>query len=382
LSLGIYIHIPFCHRRCNYCDFYLTTNTKLVDNFVGSLIKEIKLFSSDKRLKADTIYIGGGTPSILDKPQIERIFECLYCSFDVAANSEITVECNPEDVLKGSNKLIDFRNIGINRISLGVQSFIDNELNFLSRQHNSKQAYDSVLAAIDIFRNISIDLIYDLPKQDFASVEYNISLISELDIPHVSAYTLITEKGTLLYKHLLNSGCTRDEISNEKLYYLFTDNMKHLGYTHYEISNYSQKGFESRHNLKYWMFDEYVGFGPSAHSFHDRTRWNNYPNIRKYNDSLESGISPKENIEELSLQTMEEDYFICTLRSRGINKAQYMNLFGKNFDEAFGNVANSLIDMKLGENTSDCFTLTEKGYAIADEITFGFIKSIKNQNEF
>ncbi|MCU0372160.1 MAG: radical SAM family heme chaperone HemW [Ignavibacteria bacterium] len=382
MSLGIYIHIPFCHRRCNYCDFYLTTNMKLIDNFVDSLINEIILFSDGKRLNVDSIYLGGGTPSVLDKSHMDRIFAYLRNNFSISEDCEISAECNPEDLTGSENKLTDFKDTGINRISLGVQSFIDDELIFLSRQHNSKQAYESVLLTGELFRNYSVDLIYDLPGQDISSIETNISKISELKIPHVSAYTLITEKGTLLHKRLGDSGRHHDDKSNERLYALLSDKLKHLGYSHYEISNYAKKDFESRHNLKYWTFKEYVGFGPSSHSFLEGKRWNNYHNIRKYRDALESGILPRENIEELSPQQLEEDFFICTLRSIGVDKKQYKKLFGSDFDESYIRLIDRLLELNLGKNDSHYFSLTEKGFSLADEITFEFIREKRNQYEF
>ncbi|MCI0472671.1 MAG: radical SAM family heme chaperone HemW, partial [Ignavibacteria bacterium] len=353
-----------------------------INDFIDSLEKEIGLFSEGKRLNVNSIYLGGGTPSVLDKTQLERIFESLHNNFKISEDCEISAECNPEDITGRGSKLADFRDTGINRISLGVQSFIDDELIFLSRQHNSKQAYESVLLTGEIFRNYSVDLIYDLPGQNITSIETNISKISGLNVPHVSAYTLITEKGTLLHKRLVESGRTRDDISNERLYTIFNNKLKELGYSHYEISNYARKDFESCHNLKYWTFKEYVGFGPSSHSFLEGKRWNNYSNIRKYSDALKSGILPRENIEVLSTLKLEEDFFICTLRSKGIDKTQYKNLFGRDFDESYIRIIDSLTDINLGKNDTHYFSLTEKGYAVADEITFEFIRAIKNQNEF
>lgn len=378
MSLGIYIHIPFCHRRCNYCDFYLTTNLKLMDNFVEYLIKEIGLFTEGKRLKVDSIYLGGGTPSILKKTHLEKIFNSLYDKFIISEKCEISAECNPEDIVGRKNKLVDLRDTGINRISLGVQSFIDNELTFLSRQHDSKQAFESVMDTREIFRNYSIDMIYDLPGQEISSIECNLSRIAELNVPHVSAYTLITEKGTLLHKRLLDTGSINEKLSNEKLYSFFNENMKQLGYSHYEISNYSKNGFESLHNLKYWLFEEYVGFGPSSHSFYEKIRWNNFPDIRKYSKSLNSGKLPKENVEILTKQKLEEDYFICTLRSKGVDKVQYRKLFSKDFDDSYSKIIEKLTDLGLGINISGFFSLTEMGYSVADEISLEFIRSIKS----
>jgi oxygen-independent coproporphyrinogen III oxidase len=349
-----------------------------MDNFVEYLIKEIGLFTEGKRLKVDSIYLGGGTPSILKKTHLEKIFNSLYDKFIISEKCEISAECNPEDIVGRKNKLVDLRDTGINRISLGVQSFIDNELTFLSRQHDSKQAFESVMDTREIFRNYSIDMIYDLPGQEISSIECNLSRIAELNVPHVSAYTLITEKGTLLHKRLLDTGSINEKLSNEKLYSFFNENMKQLGYSHYEISNYSKNGFESLHNLKYWLFEEYVGFGPSSHSFYEKIRWNNFPDIRKYSKSLNSGKLPKENVEILTKQKLEEDYFICTLRSKGVDKVQYRKLFSKDFDDSYSKIIEKLTDLGLGINISGFFSLTEMGYSVADEISLEFIRSIKS----
>ena len=382
MSLGIYIHIPFCRRRCNYCDFYLTTNTKLVNSFVDSLIKEIELYTKDRTIYVDSIYLGGGTPSVIDYHLMQKLFECLHSNFNFSMGCEITAECNPEDITSGSNILGGYLKLGINRISLGIQSFIDEELLFLSRQHKSEQAVESIIAVRELFEKFTIDIIYDLPGQSFETIDYNIYKISELNVPHVSAYTLITEKGTLLHKNLSDKGFNLNALSNDNLYSYFNQSIRSVGYEHYEISNYSKQGFESKHNLKYWTFNDYIGFGPSAHSFINGKRWNNLHGIRRYSEALKSGIFPQENIESLTPVKMEEDYFICTLRSKGVNKEQFWKLFNKNFNSSYHNIIEQLVSLKLCRDDRNMFSLTEEGYAIADQITLEFIKSIKFQNEF
>jgi oxygen-independent coproporphyrinogen III oxidase len=351
---------------------------KLVNGFVDSLVKEIELFTDGRMMNVDSIYLGGGTPSILDFQQLQKLFKCLHSNLKITSDCEITAECNPEDITSAYNILSGYKEIGINRISIGIQSFIDDELAFLSRQHKSVHAIESVKTVSELYKNFSIDIIYDLPGQSLESIQKNIEKIAELNVPHVSAYTLITEKGTLLHKHLTDKGYSKDVSSNDKLYSFFNERIRNLGYEHYEISNYSKKGFESRHNLKYWTFSEYIGFGPSAHSFFNGKRWNNFAGIRKYTESLESGNLPQENVEVLSPVKMEEDYFICTLRSKGVDKIQFLNIFNKNFDESYCEIINRLVTLKLGKNNEKVFELTENGYALADEITLEFIKSIKN----
>lgn len=194
MNPGIYIHIPFCHRRCTYCDFYLTTNLNLIDKFVDALLIEIKLTASKyPDFVVDTIFFGGGTPSLLSSEQFDRIIKALLSNFNVI-NPEITIECNPEDILADENKFSELSRIGANRISVGVQSFIDDELKFLTRMHNGSESYKSLQIAKKYFGNVSADLIYSLKGQKVTDIEYNLNKILELDLQHVSAYTLILEK--------------------------------------------------------------------------------------------------------------------------------------------------------------------------------------------
>ncbi|MDD5362948.1 MAG: radical SAM family heme chaperone HemW [Ignavibacteria bacterium] len=375
MSSGIYIHVPFCHRRCTYCDFYLTTNTKLTDIFIKSLVKEFELVSKSLENKdIDSVFLGGGTPSILNKQQLSAVFSALKNYFNLSGESEITIECNPEDISKDTEKLEYFRNCGINRISIGTQSFINNELYFLTREHTEEDSVKAVRNAKNIFDNVSVDLIYSIPAQTEKSLMYNLDKIIELDIPHVSAYTLIFEEGTLLHKAYSKKKINKNTDAKEsELYFLVNNYLASKGYMHYEVSNYAKPGFESKHNLKYWEFKDYIGFGPSAHSFCNKKRWNNVKSVTKYSEMLEKNLLPVEFSEIPDAVKMENDYFISVMRSKGVCFEDYSRLFGKNFEEVFENAVAANIKNGYAKIENGRFGLTDKGFALADTILLDFV---------
>ncbi len=375
MSFGIYIHVPFCRRRCAYCDFYLTTNTRLIDDFINALNNEIRIFSgltSDRNI--DTVYFGGGTPSMLLPKQINEILDTLNRHFALSANPEISIECNPEDILAENNILEDYAKCGINRLSIGVQSFLDDELKFLTRCHDASGSYKSVQTAKDFFDNVSVDIIYSIPDKSKTSALKNIDAVLNLGVPHVSAYTLIFEKGTLLHKTFESGKIIPNTDSEEaELYFTIGETLVRNGYNHYEVSNFAKPGFESRHNLKYWNFSEYAGFGPSAHSFFGNKRWNNLRSVSKYIEILGRGELPRENIEVQTPDKLEKDYFICVLRSSGVDIGVYNNLFGKNFLNCYDSVIRKHLESGNAALSEGFFRLTRKGFALADSITLDFL---------
>jgi oxygen-independent coproporphyrinogen III oxidase len=367
---GIYVHIPFCRRKCSYCDFYLITNTDILDRFLDNLQNEIYI-SSDKykNIKFDSIFIGGGTPSILSEFHIENILNALYKNYNISDDCEITIESNPEDFIYDSDKLKSYKNAGINRISFGVQSFNDDELKFLTREHTSQQAIIVIGSAKKYFENISIDLIYSLPEQKIKQLEKTIDTAIKLDVPHISAYTLIYENETPIFNMLGKKKIIKnDEKFESELYLLFSDMLIKSGYEHYEVSNYAKKGFESKHNLKYWEYINYLGFGPSAHSFFNGNRWNNFRNIIKYNISLQKNELPIENEHILTEEEKKTEFIMLGLRSKGVHLKKYQDIFGKEFDKEFSLSIRELENEKYGFFMEDYFKLTEKGYLMADEI--------------
>ena len=366
---GLYIHIPFCRKKCNYCDFYLITNTNILERFLNNLENEIVLQSEKyKDYEFNTIFIGGGTPSLLTEKQIDSLITTLNKNYNISIDSEITIEANPED-FPNSDKLKTLRNIGINRISFGVQSFIDEELKFLTREHTAKQAIEVIDKAKIYFDNISIDLIYSLPNQNKSNLERTINKVLELEIPHISAYTLIFEKETPIYNLMdRNTIKKNDDELESQLYLMFSDKLVKAGYKHYEVSNYALKGYESKHNLKYWEYNNYLGFGPSAHSFFNGKRWNNFKNIIKYNINLQKNEFAIENEHILTVEESKTEFIMLGLRSKGVNLKRYSEIFGKEFIEEFSGSLNILTEEKLGIQKSDYFRLTEKGYLMVDEI--------------
>jgi oxygen-independent coproporphyrinogen III oxidase len=376
LNFGLYIHIPFCHRRCTYCDFYLTTNLSLVDNFVNALIREIILYSLKyPDCTINTIFFGGGTPSILNSNQFEKIIASINNNFKVITSPEITMECNPEDILGDAVKFSEFKKIGANRISVGVQSFIDKELSFLTRLHNGNDAVKSLEISKRIFNNVSADLIYSFNGQELNDVEYNLNKVLELDLQHVSAYTLILEKGTLLYKEYERKNLLDTiDTENPKFYEFVNGILKKNGYIHYEVSNYAKDGFLSKHNLKYWDYDYYLGLGPSAHSFIVNDRFSNLKSLKKYIEKLKAGILPVDTLNTLSATELRNDYFISVLRCNGISFTKYKQLFGSVFLEDYKSVVENLLKLNLAVADNDGLKLNEKGFALADEITLGFLQ--------
>jgi len=379
---GIYIHIPFCERKCIYCDFYSVENLNLIDRFTESLLKEIEIFSIEADFFNDsifdTIYFGGGTPSLLEPAQIEKILNKLSQSFKISSNPEITLETNPGTVDR--RKLLEFKNLGVNRISFGVQSFFDDDLKFLGRIHTGEDAFKCVNDSFEVgFENVSIDLIFGLPGQTVEKWLENLKFAVSLNVPHISAYNLIVERGTPLHE-LVSLGkveIPEDEIQAQ-LYERTIDFLENAGYVHYEVSNYAFEGFECRHNLKYWQYENYIGFGPSAHSFWINKRWWNFANLNKYINALDLGKIPVANFEILDEEKMIEEFIYLGLRSKGINVARFKGKFG--FEFVDGDIKDEIEELeRAGYITieDDFIKLTPKGFLLCDEIVLRLISKIK-----
>ena len=365
---GIYIHIPFCRRRCNYCDFFFTTNTKLTGDYLNSLSREINLHSASlKNLTFDTISFGGGTPSLLSGENIADIISELRHSLNISDDTEISMEANPEDLI--GNKIKDFQESGINRLSIGVQSFIDKELKFLTRHHSSDEAQEVVKRALDSIENVSIDIIYSLPYQKIEDTSYSINKASELGVKHISAYTLTFEAKTLLTKHEAEGKIRRNTAEHEaNLYESVAKKLNASGFRQYEVSNFAKPGYESRHNKKYWELKHYLGLGPSSHSFIDNKRWNNVKNLGHYSEMLESNKTPVENLYELTTDDLKSDFLMLALRAGGICFEEYKKRFGGSFEISYKTEIGNLVHNGFAVVSQNNFHLTPAGYAIADEI--------------
>lgn len=367
---GIYIHIPFCRQKCSYCDFYLITNTKIVDKFISNLLTEISLNS--ELLKAhsfDTIFFGGGTPSILTSVQIEQIIQTLKQNFNISFDAEITMESNPEDFKDDYSKLRKFAFAGINRMSFGIQSFINSELKFLTRLHSAETGISVIEKAKEYYDNISIDLIYSLPGQKISDIEKSVRKAIELEVDHISAYTLIYEKETRLYKEFRKKINYKTPENIEREFYdYFTIRLIESGYKHYEISNYAREGKQSRHNKKYWEYDDYIGFGPSSHSKIGNKRWSNVRNIIRYNLFLKDFKLPTAGEHYLSKNEIANELIMLGLRAKGVDTVQFKKLTGIDFNEKYKKTISELIINSFAEFTGSMFSLTENGYSISDEI--------------
>lgn len=326
MNVGIYIHIPFCKSRCIYCGFYSTTNKELKERYVDALIREIHMRKDDfARLgtslspsSTSTVYFGGGTPSSLSVCDIERIVGTLESTFN-GTPSEVTLEMNPDDVTEDYIKAV--RQMGINRISMGIQTFDDSRLQFIRRRHNASQAEKAVMTIREEgIHNVSIDLMFGFPNQTMDEWVTDIEKAIALHPTHISAYSLMYEEGTSLF-HMLQKG-EINQIDDETSLAMYTELINRLtanGYEHYEISNFAMPGYRSVHNSSYWHDTPYLGFGAAAHSYNKDTRSWNIPDLKKYIESIESGVLPSES-EVIDADTHYNDLITTALRTReGLN---------------------------------------------------------------
>lgn len=366
---GLYVHIPFCSRRCSYCDFFFITNRKLIPDFLDSLRKEIRIRSElSSVITYNTIFFGGGTPSLLGAKNVAGLISLIRDSFDMESNCEISLEANPEDLDTGFIR--ELRNAGVNRLSIGVQSFIDDELKFLTRQHSPGQAEDAVRAASEIIGNSSVDLICSLPSQTLESISYSIGKAIDCGAAHISAYILTYEDRTLLTRQMKEGKVIRNTPETEaELYMHVCSDIRNAGFNHYEVSNFALPGYECRHNKKYWNLDNYTGLGPSAHSFSGTKRWSNVSSVGVYGERLSEGLLPVESETELSPDEIREDYIMLALRAEGVVFSEFTKKFGSDFREEYSDSIRELCAGKFAGISDERFTLTLRGYIIADEIT-------------
>ena len=312
---GIYIHIPFCKQRCTYCDFYTEVAPQFIPVLIDSIVRELNIRKDYlQNSPINTIYFGGGTPSILSNEQFLLIFEAIYRLFTVAEDAEITFEANPDDLTPGF--LTSLQALPFNRISIGIQSFDDKDLKRINRRHTSKQAVEAVKNAQKAgFGNISIDLIYGLPFQTLEAWGDQLDMALSLNIQHISAYGLTYEEGTELWKQRENGEIeVVDDLVMNEMYLLLLDKIKTKGFEAYEISNFALPGYQSRHNSAYWKQEPYLGIGPSAHSYDIVSRQWNIASITDYIKAINSGSAFYE-LEELSLNDRYNDFVMVSLRT-------------------------------------------------------------------
>lgn len=372
---SLYVHIPFCERKCLYCDFYSVTDTERVEEFLAALMREISLQKDHSDgVTFETIFFGGGTPSLLAPAQVEKILSHLHAAFRITPDAEVTLEANPGTVT--GETLRAFRFLGINRLSIGVQSFHDHELKALGRIHDRAEAFRCIdHARAAGFNNISLDLIYSIPGQTLAEWEDNLRTTVDLTPQHIAAYSLIIEEGTPL-AGMVRAGEARMNSTDleAEMYERAMELLGAHGYEHYEVSNYALPGFRCRHNGNYWSHVDYLGFGPSAHSFSkgsDGTsgrRWWNVADLSVYLERLKGGILPAESEEQVGPKEMLNERIFLGLRSSGIDLARLRRDFGYDLQAQQGGTVQWLLEEQMVLLNRDTLRLTTKGFLLCDEI--------------
>ena len=365
---GIYVHIPFCKKACHYCNFHFSTSPKLQQAFIVALLKEIQLQKKYLKAPVSTIYFGGGTPSILAPEEIEAILQSIKNNFSIEANAEITLETNPDDI--SPEKLDAWKQSGINRLSIGVQSFSQEDLRWMNRAHNAEQALQSILLAQQKgFYNLTIDLIYGTPSLTDEQWKQNVQQAIALNIPHLSCYALTVEPHTALDKLIINKKLPPVENQKQAHHFeLLMQWMEDAGYDHYEISNFAKPGHRSRHNSSYWRGIHYVGLGPSAHSFNGTSRQWNIANNALYIKSLNENSLPFE-IEHLTPTQQLNEYIMTSLRTmEGISFNKVAEDFGKEMAANIFTLAQAHINQKHLADVNGHLKTTRKGKLLADGI--------------
>ncbi len=367
---GIYIHIPFCTRKCLYCDFYSVEESLQIPAFMDALRKEIASAGPAVRgMEFSTLYFGGGTPSLLPPEEIRRVMEAVQGSLGLAVDAEITMEVNPGTVTRET--LEGYRQLGVNRLSIGIQSGLDDELGFLGRIHDRAQSEEALgFARTAGFDNISVDIIQSLPMQSTERVRKTLEWILAYEPEHISAYSLIVEEGTPLAGMVERKEVAPLDADNDAAIYIFTaDYLSQRHYRHYEISNFALAGFESRHNSNYWNHTPYVGFGPSAHSFIGTTRSWNVRDIREYCTRILADGSAREREEHLTAGQLLEEYIFLGLRSEGIRNPVLKERYGFTLPPGAGEELERWIDRGFAVRDGDLFHLTSRGFAVCDGLT-------------
>lgn len=366
---GFYIHVPFCSKKCNYCNFFSLASKKFIAPYIQAVKKEIYLQKNYLNNEIiESIYFGGGTPSLLTINDLSLLLEEVYKNHNLTPDCEITIEANPENLNK--DYLKDLSKLGFNRLSIGVQSFFDDDLIYLDRIHNSKQAFTALEnAKTSDFRNISIDLIYGIPTLTDEMWISNINKTLEFNIPHISAYCLTVENRTPLDFYIKNSKLPApSEDAAIVQMEILIDLLQKNNYIHYEISNFCKKGFYSKHNSNYWKQKNYLGIGPSAHSYNGISRQWNISNISGYIDTLNNSKIEFE-YELLTESQRYNEYILTSIRTIwGVDLKKIEKDFGISFLELFIKNSNKLIKEKLIEKVGNVYKLTKKGILFADKV--------------
>ena len=379
-DMGLYVHIPFCKQKCMYCDFPAYQNLQdYYETYVYALVQEIDLWVTEhpesKSRPIDTIYFGGGTPTELSIQQLQMIVDKIKSTFTITDDCHMTIESNPGEVdLQYLTKLVK---LGFNRISFGVQTFDDKALTMLHRSHNGEKAKQAVYDAKEAgFTDINIDLIYGLPRQTLEDIQHNLDIVKALPINHISTYGLQVEVGTYLY-HLVQKNLISipSESIDESMYDTMMAGLKDLGFERYEISNFSKDNSYSRHNLKYWHYVDYLGFGAGAHSFYDGVRRSNNRNVMPYIQAVDRYTMPTIDTEIITVERAQEDFCFLALRTKwGLNEHTFKKRFGISVVNLFGTTLNDLVSKDLLEYENDSYHLTSEGAKHGNYVFSQFIR--------
>ena len=375
-KLGLYIHIPFCKRKCHYCDFIsFSGKQELIEKYVCSLKKEINAYKTNKEdYLIETIYFGGGTPSYIESKYIIDILQELKQKFTVSEDAEITIEINPGTV--DEQKLKEYYNSGINRISFGLQSTKSELLKLVGRIHSYLDFLENYNIAREIgFKNINIDLMIGLPVQTLEDVEKDLERIIELKPEHISVYSLIIEEGTNIEQKISNKELyLPSEELERKMYWKVKNTLEEKDYKHYEISNFAKPGYESKHNLSCWNQEEYIGFGLAAHSYIDNKRFSNTENLQQYIVGADDPVRPKTIHEIQTKEDQMKEYMLLSLRkTEGVKISEFKNKFVDNPIYLYRESLNKLVVQELIEIDVDSIKLTDKGIDLANIVWEEFV---------
>ena len=369
---GIYIHIPFCKKACHYCNFHFSTQLKYIDDFTKAIIQEIEIQKNYLSQPIETLYFGGGTPSLLPIDHFHKILDKLRSVYSLDANIEFTIEANPDDIQP--KQVNAWKKAGVNRLSIGIQSFQPAALQWMNRAHTTEQAHEAIRAAQgEGIENISIDLIYGTPHLTNDDLIADLAMIDQYQIQHLSCYALTVEDKTALHRMIQNKKIDRVHPEHQAAHFeIITNYTEKIGMEHYEISNFSQPGFRSKHNSNYWKGVPYLGLGPSAHSYNKNTRQWNVANNQLYFSTLKKNELPFE-IEQLPLATKYNEYMMISLRCiEGFSLTYIFQNFGPEFHAHTLTITQGFLAKKWLTETSQGFTLTKSAKFFADGIASDF----------
>ena len=370
---GIYIHIPFCKQACHYCDFHFSTNLKKKDEMVLALAKEIEMRKSEFQDEiVETIYFGGGTPSILSIEDLRFLIDEVYRNYKVVENPEITVEANPDDLTE--NRIIELSKNTVNRLSIGIQSFFEDDLKMMNRAHNAEEAEKCLETATQYFDNISIDLIYGVPEMSNEKWLQNIETALSFGVPHISSYALTVEPKTALHSFIQKGIIPQpdDEVAQEH-FHILVDKLSENGFIHYELSNFGKENYFSKNNSSYWLGKKYIGIGPSAHSYDGKNRGWNVSNNSLYIKSIQENKLPIE-IETLTKTDRYNEYIMTGLRTIwGVSLERIEQEFGKTYldyllNQSKKHIEQSLLEFVKSSEVETVLKTTKKGKFLSDGI--------------